>query len=223
ISKEIPDKVSEKLSPELRAAIKNKFAEAGVQPVSFGVANLGKDEAAARKIFGLCKDLGIQIIVAEPAPEILKPEPEAVDLLDKLCGEYHMSVAIHNHPQPARFWNPETVLETIKGHSDRIGACADVGHWTRSGLDTVDCLHKLAGHIVTLHFKDVDDKKKDVVWGTGKSNVAGMLDELHRQNFKGYFSMEYEVGKEVALADLMNQLRQSIVYFDGQAIRESKK
>jgi sugar phosphate isomerase/epimerase len=222
ISKEIPDKVSEKLSPELRAAIKKKFADAGIQPVNFGVANLGKDEAAARKIFELCKDLGIQTIVAEPALEILKPEPEAIDLLDKLCDEYHMNVAIHNHPQPARFWNPSTVLEIIKGHSNRIGSCADVGHWTRSGLDTVDCLHQLAGHVITLHFKDVAEQKKDakdVVWGTGKSNVAGMLDELHRQNFKGYFSMEYEVGKEIPLPDLIEQLRQSIVYFDGQAKR----
>ena len=173
ISKEIPDKVSEKLSPELRAQIKKKFADAGIQPANFGVAQLGKDEASARKVFALCKDLGIQTIVAEPGPELLAAEPLPVNTLDKLCEEYQINIAIHNHPQPNRFWNPASVLDVIKGHSKRIGACADVGHWTRSGLDAVDCLHQMAGHIITMHFKDVNEKKTGRRLGNGQDQCQG--------------------------------------------------
>jgi hypothetical protein len=32
----------------------------------------------------------------------------------------------------------------------------------------------------------------DVIWGTGILDVKQMLKELKRQNFKGYFSIEYE-------------------------------
>ncbi len=215
ISKEIADKVDDKLSPELRNAIKKKFADAGIQPVQFGVAQLGKNEASARKIFTLCKDLGIQTIVAEPDPELFT----APAILDKLCQEFQINVAIHNHPEPNRYATPEKVLEAISGHDKRIGSCSDVGHYTRTGLSAVESLRKMQGHIITLHFKDVDDKKKDVPWGTGKTDVRGMLDELHRQKYQGYFSMEYEVGKETSQDDLINQLRQSITYFDNEAKR----
>jgi sugar phosphate isomerase/epimerase len=106
------------------------------------------------------------------------------------------------------------VLDAIQGHSARIGACADVGHWTRSGLNAVECLHKLSGHVITLHFKDVNDQKKDVPWGTGLTDVKGMLAELQRQKFHGVFSMEYEgpSGEQ-----LINELKQSIAFFDQTA------
>jgi sugar phosphate isomerase/epimerase len=87
------------------------------------------------------------------------------------------------------------VLEAIKDRSPMIGACADTGHWTRSGLDAVECLKKLEGRIISLHFKDLSAKSMaghDTVWGTGVSDARGMLEELARQNFRGLFSIEYE-------------------------------
>jgi len=47
-----------------------------------------------------------------------------------------------------------------------------------------------------LHIKDVAEfgnpKADDVIFGTGKSNIAGVLKELKRQGFKGFFSIEHE-------------------------------
>jgi len=209
LSKEFPVNTDQNLSPEFRAQMKKKFVDAGVQPVSFGVVKLTADEAADRKIFEYAKELGVQNIVSEP-------EPAAFPVLDKLCEEFGINVAIHNHPEPSPYWKPETVLKAIEGHSKRIGACADVGHWTRSGLDTVECLRKLEGHIITMHFKDVNDHKQDVPWGTGNSNVKGMLEELHRQKFQGIFSMEYESG---AGQQLIDELEKSIIFFDAEAKR----
>ncbi len=209
MSKNAPVNTDQTLTPALRALLKKKFTDAGVQPVNFGVVKLTGDEAADRKIFEFAKDMGIQTIVSEP-------DPAAFPILDKLCEDFQINVAIHNHPQPSPYWKPEIVLKAIDGHSKRIGACADVGHWTRSGLDTVECLHQMQGHIITLHFKDVDEQKQDVPWGTGNSNVKGMLDELHRQHFQGFFSMEYESGNGRPSID---DLKKSIVTFDAEAKR----
>jgi sugar phosphate isomerase/epimerase len=107
------------------------------------------------------------------------------------------------------------VLNAIKGHSARIGACADTGHWTRSGLNAVDCLKKLEGHVITLHFKDVNDEKKDVPFGQGKTDIKGMMAELKRQNFHGTFSLEYESG--AAGEQLINELKECIAFFDREA------
>jgi sugar phosphate isomerase/epimerase len=62
----------------------------------------------------------------------------------------------------------------------------------------------------------VNDEKKDVVWGTGKTDVKGMLEELHRQKFQGIFSMEYESSTGDALVD---ELTRSIECFDHGARR----
>ena len=59
-----------------------------------------------------------------------------------------------------------SVLAAIKGRTPLMGACADVGHWMRSGLDPVECLKKLEGHIICLHFKDLNEM------GPGRARCA---------------------------------------------------
>ena len=93
----------------------------------------------------------------------------------------------------------------MKGRSPLLGACADVGHWVRSGLDPVDCLKKLEGRVITLHFKDLNEpgsKAHDVPWGTGVSNAQGMLTELQRQKFNGAICVEYEYNWETSSPEI---------------------
>jgi sugar phosphate isomerase/epimerase/type 1 glutamine amidotransferase len=191
--------------PEAREKVKKKLHDSGIKLVNFGVVGIPNNEAEARKIFDFAKDMGIETLTAEP-------DPAAMDLLDQLTAEYKINVAIHNHPKSplTRYWNPQTVLDVIKGHSKRIGACADVGHWVRSGLDPIECLKMLKGHVICLHFKDLSEKSKDahdVVWGTGISNVQGMLEELKNQHFSGVFSAEYEYKWENNSPDLAESFK----------------
>ena len=179
-----------KATPEQLAAIEKKLDSAGIhrQFVNMGVVNLSGKEEDSRKVFEFAKKMGIGVLVSEP-------KEECMDTVEKLCKEYNIKVAIHDHPKPSHYWNPDTVLAAIKGRSPLIGACADVGHWVRSGLDPIECLNKLDGHIICLHFKDLNEKSPkahDVPWGTGISNVKGMMAELKRQGFKGAFCVEYE-------------------------------
>lgn len=183
-----PDKIGiradHNMSSQDKKEMLQKLQEAGVKLANYGVVGLPNDEAECRKVFNFAKEMGIETIVSEP------PE-DTFDLIERLCEEFKINVAIHNHPKPSHYWNPDTVLKVCRGRSERIGACADTGHWMRSGVNPVEALKKLEGRIISLHFKDLD-RGHDVIWGTGKCDVKAMLAELDRQNFKGVFSIEYE-------------------------------
>ena len=178
------------LSDEQRAAIDERLRARGFGNfVNIGVVQLPADEAKSRKVFEFAKKWGINVLVAEPATN-------ALDTVEKLCKEYNIKVAIHDHPKGhSIYWNPESVLAAIKGRTPLMGACADVGHWMRSGLDPVECLKKLEGHIICLHFKDLNEmgpKAHDVPWGTGIGKSKELMAELKRQHFHGAFCVEYE-------------------------------
>lgn len=176
------------LTDAQREAIDKKLRADGFGNfVNIGVVQLPADEAKSRKVFEFAKKWGINVLVAEPAPD-------ALDTVEKLCEEYNIKVAIHDHPKPSHYWNPDTVLAAIKGRP-MIGACADVGHWIRSGLDPLECIKKLDGHIICLHFKDLNQmgpKAHDVPWGTGVGKTRQIMEELKRQHFHGAFCVEYE-------------------------------
>lgn len=210
-----PDKPNAKVGPDLSddeiAALKAKLKEAHITPENFGVADVNKSEDDARKLFDFAKKMGIKTIVAEP-------KDTSFNYLDKLTEEYKINISIHNHPKPSHYWNPDTLLAAINGHSPRIGACADIGHFVRSGLVSLDSVKKLNGHIISLHMKDVMPDSAplsyagfgDVPWGTGKVNVAAVLEELKSQGFKGVMSIEYEKTTGQTLVD---NVEKSIAFF----------
>lgn len=212
LSPDQPDvKFSHDAPVSVLAQVKNKLDAAGIKLVVYGVVKLGKDEAENRKVFDFAKLMGIETIGSEP-------EPGSFDLLDKLTEEYGINVAVHNHPTPSHYWDPKVVLEAIKGHSKRIGACADVGHWARSGVTPIEGLKLLEGRIISLHFKDLNEAKReghDVPWGTGVCDVKAMLAELKRQGFSGVFSIEYEHNWD----NSMPEIAKCIEYFN-QACKE---
>ena len=93
------------------------------------------------------------------------------------------------------FWNPYYVAGLVTGRDKRIGACADTGHWARSGLKPVECLRILKGRISSSHLKDLNKTggdAHDVPYGTGVCDIKACLDELKKQGFDGNISIEYE-------------------------------
>lgn len=210
-SEEYPDvKTNMDMTPEMRQKMKQLLAEAGIRVVNFGVVPLPNDEAQCRKVFDFAQDMGIETIASEP------PE-EALDMIERLAEEYEINVAIHNHPKPSHYWNPETVLRVTEGRSKRIGACADTGHWMRSGIEPVEALKMLEGRIISLHLKDLNQfgvrEAHDVPWGTGEADMRAILEELDRQGYKGTFSIEYEHNWENSVPEI----RESVEYFNSVA------
>ncbi len=193
-------------------AVLDKCKATGVTPMSYGVVNLPNEDGDARKVFDFARKMGLKNIVSEPPAD-------AFQLLDRLASEYKINVAVHDHPKPSHYWNPDTVLGVVKDRSHLIGACADVGHWYRSGLVPLECLKKLDGRIIELHFKDIAENKEDVPWGTGKCDVPAMLAEIKRQKIHPLFAIEYESGEG---QELINNVAKSIEFFSQQATELAK-
>jgi sugar phosphate isomerase/epimerase len=209
LAKEFGDTKVDVGMPEAQlVALKAKAAADQIKITSFGVVDIAKDEAQARKLFDFANALGLETITCEP-------NEDAWDLVEKLCDEYHVNAACHDHPKGhSLYWNPESVLAAVKDRSQRLGACADTGHWPRSGLNAIACLKQLQGRIITSHFKDIapaDATGIDQPWGTGANDARGMLEELHRQGFKGEISIEYETGKG---KELEANVSKCIAFFD---------
>jgi sugar phosphate isomerase/epimerase len=194
------DRLGQSLSAESRKEVKARLGDNGLKLVNFGVGGYSKE------IFDFAKDMGIETIVSEPPFD-------AFDNIDKLCDEYQINLALHDHPKPSKYWNPDTVLKVCEGRSKRIGACCDTGHWMRSDIKPVDALKKLEGRIISFHLKDLNEygmKAHDVPWGTGRADIKAILTEVRRQGVKPVFSVEYEYHYGHSLPEIA----ECVAYFD---------
>ena len=191
-----------------REAVLQMSAKHGIKIISYGVIT-GKDEAEWNLIFKFAKEMGITTILTEP-------KAGQLDLVEKLADKYKINVAIHNHPNPTQYWSPDAVLEALKGRSKRMGACADIGHWVRSGLDPLECMKKLEGRINEFHFKDLnlkgDKSAHDVIWGTGVCDVKALILEMKKQNYKGAITVEYEYNWKNSVPEIRESLKNFVLY-----------
>ncbi len=181
------------LTDEQIDRIKKKLGETGLTLVSYGVVGFENNEKSMRKVFEFAKKMSIRTILTEP-------DYDDYSLIEKMVKEYRIAIAIHNHPAPSKFAQPETVLFHVGGLDPRIGACADTGHWMRSGVQPVEGLSALKGRIQDVHFTDLNEfgikEAYDVPFGQGKANINDILAELTIQGYAGFLTIEYEREEE---------------------------
>ena len=122
-------KFDHNLDEDLIKLVKNKLNEYGLALVSYGVVDFENTEESMGKVFGFAKEMGIKTIVIEP-------ESDDPSLLEQMVKKYDINIAIHNHPEPSKYFHPETVLDYAQGIDERIGSCADTGpldaRWNQS-------------------------------------------------------------------------------------------
>jgi sugar phosphate isomerase/epimerase len=190
LSKEKGLTTSEALSPAKRREMKQRMDALGISMPNY-YAPVEGNKDAYRKIFDFAKEMGAETLVAEPPIE-------ALEVLDTLCGEYKMNLAIHNHPEGSgsKYWNPDVLGKACQGRSARIGGCPDTGHWVRSGLDTVQSLRAYDRRIITVHLKDAAESGKrdsrDVPLGKGQGKYAALLQQFLDWKWRGVMTVEYE-------------------------------
>ncbi len=187
-----------KTSAETRTAIRQLLQSKGITMNAFGVV-VPSSIDEWRKTFQLGKDMGVRYITAEPLKHHL-------DSVNMLSGQFGIPVAIHDHPRPSAYWHPDSVIAAMNGRPN-IYACADVGHWARSGLDVVECLKKLEGRIIGGHLKDVkvfnQTDAADTRLGTGVVKFPEVFAELKRQGFTGMLSIENEANWQNNVPDVI--------------------
>jgi sugar phosphate isomerase/epimerase len=189
-------------SPEVIQKVKDELAKHKITAVNYGVVGIPKDEAGARRIFEFAKTMGLRAVTTESV--------DAIDTIEKLVKEYDIKVGFHDHPKRPndpnyRMWDPNYILSVVKDRDPRIGSCADTGHWVRSNLKPVDCLRILKGRIISSHLKDLNEMgpgAHDLPYGTGVSDIPGILEELKSQGFDGNISIEYEYNWEHSLPEV---------------------
>lgn len=182
------------------AAMKKQVADLGMTISAHGVNRFTKDDKANRQIFEFCKAAGIKNISADP-------DLDSFESLDGLVKEYDIRVAIHNHGPTHRYNKVVDVLRAIENHDKRIGACADLGHYIRSGEEPTQVVRLLKGRLYGVHLKDfaeMKDKTEGVILGKGHLNVPAVFDALIETDFPsdGALSLEYEEHPDNPLDDI---------------------
>ena len=188
-----------------------KLQSAKVHLLSIYIHELSTNEIECRKSFEFARRLGVETIISEP-------RPEALSHIEQLCCEFKINVALHNHPKgSSRYWHPQEALRVLEGRSPRLGVCADTGHWLRSGINPAEVVRTVGSRLLSLHVKDLNEagpEGHDVWWGTGKSDVAAVLREVHRLGVRPtLFAIEYEYNWD----DNRNDIAQCAKFFHNQA------
>jgi len=181
-------------------AMKDKVSALGLTMSAYGVNRFTKDAAANRKLFAFAKAAGIPILGADP-------DPDSFASLDDLVKEFDIRIAIHNHGPTHRYNKVIDVLDAIEKHDRRIGACADLGHYLRSGEQPTEVIRLLAGRLYGIHLKDfaeMQDKTKGVILGQGHIDVPAVFAALEQAKFPadGALSIEYEEHPTNPLAEI---------------------
>lgn len=183
-------KVHHTMSEEARKELLDECKRQGVHAVNYGVVG-AKNADEVNQIMDFAKAMGLYAVCTEAAELIAAWEAAAIRTDTK--------VAFHEHGgsmKKAKYkvWHPLYISGLVEGRDNRVGACADLGHWCTSELVPVDCLRILEGRIVSVHLKDKEKNGNAAVVPAGKGvvDVAACLEELKKQGFDGHISIEHE-------------------------------
>ena len=188
------------LNDEEIAAVAAKLQSKGIRMVSYYYHELPGDEAACRKVFEFADKVGIETFLSEP-------KPESLDMIDRLCNEFGINVALHNHDEKnsPHFWHPQKVLDLCKNCSLRIGACGDLGYWMRAGIDPIEAARILKNRLMVVQVHDLNEFSPngiDVHWGTGIGKTKAFFEELHKLGVRPLdVDVEYSKNFENNMAD----------------------
>ncbi len=183
---ELGDSLIGTLSNAGLAKVRSMLDERGLRMESMYVGGDRKIESWKRQ-FDVAKFFGVSYVTGEPPVSML-------DRIDSLLDVYDLRMAIHEHWRGvSQYWHPDSVLAAIEGRKN-FGACADLGHWPKSGVNPLDGVKRLAGHIMGIHLKDIAEYDnpniQDVRVGTGVVDFPAIFAELKRQNFSGHIYIE---------------------------------
>ena len=182
------------------AEMNAKLAKHDLSISAHGVQSFTKNHNANKAFFEFAKKAGIRNISANP-------EPDSFESLNQLVAEYNIRIAINNHGPGALYDAPLDALKAVAGHDKRIGFCADLGHYIRSGVDPVEVIYQLGDRLYGVHLKDFAEQKKNaegVIIGRGHLDVEGVFKALKKVGFPadGALSLEYEENPQDPMEDI---------------------
>ena len=166
------------------------IADAGLRIAGVGVYGFSSEKPGdMRRQLDFAADLGCDYVSMDVKPE----DADGKAMLVEIAGELDILLGIHNHGPGHHYDLCEKVLESVQGCGMPLGACADTGHFLRSGQTPEHVIKTLGKRVHAVHLKDFIDATTEVVPGTGKLNYATALAALKQYtNFHSAFVIEYE-------------------------------
>lgn len=166
-----------------------RYRRAGIQIPTFGVHRIDADEAKARQLFDMAKLAGVPVFGVTFAPG-------GIPVAEKLCPEYGIRVAIHNHGRKDPLGALAVLSDIISTTSDWIGLCLDTAWMLDSGEDPVAVADRFYPRLYSLHFKDFifdrAGKPQDVIVGEGNLDLNKLAAMLIQRQYAGTLTCEYE-------------------------------
>lgn len=209
VSQDINKDFDARLCEEELKAIRLKLDDAGVRLLTHFYAQIPGDEQGCRAVFEFARKMGIETLISEPPLE-------ALDTIERFCDAYDINLAIHNHgpKQSPHYWSPEAVMQVCTGRGPRVGVCADLGYWMRSGIDPITAVNTIGKRLLVVQMHDLHElsaQGHDVPWGTGVGRTEAFLKEIYRQGIRPkMFGLEYSYD----WLDSMPEVTQCARFFD---------
>jgi len=184
-----PGHLSYELSVEEQKAALSVIADAGLTVDGYGAVDFNEDEKHSRRIFSFAKLAGIRTLT------VVGIDPSLFGPVGKLCDEYDINIALHNHGEKFRWGSAESLAEAFSATSPRVGLCLDTAWCIDAGEEPCEWLERFGERLYGVHLKDFayeSGKRRDVIVGTGGLALPQFMLQLRQLGFDGYMSMEYE-------------------------------
>jgi inosose dehydratase len=188
-------------------AMDRRLAQRNIVLRAHGVNRLTADHQANERLFWFARMAGIRILTADP-------DPDSFDSLEELVARFNIRIAIHNHGPGHRYDKVDDALNAVEGRDRRIGFCADLGHYIRSGEDPVQSIRRLGSRLYGVHLKDFARAGRDApetIIGDGVLDVGGFFRALKEVGFPadGALSLEYELDPDDPMEGIRTGLRRA--------------
>ncbi|MEX0744644.1 MAG: sugar phosphate isomerase/epimerase family protein [Phycisphaeraceae bacterium] len=190
------------------------YRDAGVQILAIGVQTFTGDTGRERPWFEFARKAGAKYISAHFNPDTWE---HAVKKVSKLCDEYDVKIALHNHGGYQWMGSSDMLGHIFKSTNDNIGLCLDTAWCLDAGEDPIKWVEMFGDRLYGLHIKDFifhrNREPEDVVVGTGNLDLPRLLEKCQAADFAGYAVLEYEGDVEnpvPALSKCVDQVRAAV-------------
>ncbi len=152
VSRDIPKELGPLLSDSDLETVRLKLAPAGLRLLTCHITDFPADEAGCRTWFEFARRMGIEVFISEP-------EPKDLDMVERLCDEYDIKLALHDcgAKSAPHYARSEAVLEACRHRSPRLGAAARLDDWLRTGIDPALALRALKDRLIAVELPALQD------------------------------------------------------------------
>ena len=192
--------------------LKNKMDKSGIKASSIGspigkvdIKDADKDFELFKHIVEIAKILDCGFIRIFSFYNAQNEKAAVISALKKMTdyAEKENVVLLHENEKDIYGDRAEKCLELLEAiNSDNFKAVFDPANFVQCGEDTIKAFETLKKYIAYMHIKDSRDDGTIVPAGAGNGNIKYIIDELEKDDYDGFLSLEPHLGTFEGLKDL---------------------